>query len=475
VHPLALTRIGQAAFLRWIKKNYEINEPWLSDIDLSDYYTPAEQVRLLYVHSPNLREQFPDAYKSNEGTRRWLEHLRRDLGYKFFFSDETWRQLVEEASASQASLAVNVLGHFCYPCGLQQATHALVGGLHHAGVQTSCRDVPGSVKYDLPGREQLLGLEVHDLSLIQVAPEPYFATCHQHAGLWSRPNVYRIASWYWELEEIPAHWARLASQVREIWAPTRFIAEALRKTMPLSIYHLLPGVQVTLDPKWTRSLFRLPADRFLFLFVFDMCSVMERKNPLGLIRAFRKAFRVDDRVQLAIKVSRGDYEPENLKRLTAATADANVILIDRDMTREESFGLIDCCDAYVSLHRSEGFGLTMAEAMLMGKPAIGTNYSGNLDFMTPENSRLVDFVKVPITQDLPIYRKGCLWADPSEEHAAHWMRWMHEHRDEARALGDRARKELSELLSLKAAGQRMAQRLQEIQKTINSKQRPIII
>src|SRR5262249_7524701 len=148
-------------------------------------------------------------------------------------------------------------------------------------------------------REQLLGLEVHDISLIQVAPEPYFATCHEHAGLWSRPNVYRIASWYWELEEIPAHWARLANHAQEIWAPTRFVAEALRKTMPLPVHHLLPGVQVTLDPKWTRSSFGLPADRFLFLFLFDMCSVMERKNPLGLIRAFRQAFRADDRVELA--------------------------------------------------------------------------------------------------------------------------------------------------------------------------------
>ena len=196
--------------------------------------------------------------------------------------------------------------------------------------------------------------------------------------------------------------------------------------MPLPVHHVLPGVQVTVNPHLTRKSFGLPDDRHLFLFAFDMCSVMERKNPLGLIRAYRQAFRADDRAQLVIKVSRGNYQPDDLQRLRTAADEAGALVIDRDMTREESFGLINCCDTYVSLHRSEGFGLTMAEAMLMGKPVIATKYSGNLDFMTPENSRLVDFTKTPITQDLPIYSKGCLWAEPSVEHAAHWLRWAYD-------------------------------------------------
>ena len=126
---------------------------------------------------------------------------------------------------------------------------------------------------------------------------------------------------------------------------------------------------------------------------------------------------------------------------------------------QDSYALINACDCYVSLHRSEGFGLTMAEAMLMRKPVIATAYSGNLDFMTAENSLLVDYRRVPITADLPHYPKGAEWAEPCVEAAAHWMRWAYEHPQEAGDLGRRAEREAARLLSPQAAGCRMAQRL----------------
>src|SRR5262249_46259940 len=133
------------------------------------------------------------------------------------------------------------------------------------------------------------------------------------------------------------------------------------------------------------------------------------------------------------------------------------------MSREEVYALLNACDCYVSLHRSEGFGLTMAEAMLLGKPVIATGYSGNLDFMTPTNSLLVGYDRVPITRELPIYRKGPVWAEPSVDEAARAMRWVYEHPAAARALGLRARADVSRLLSLQTAGQRMARRLEVIQ------------
>jgi glycosyltransferase involved in cell wall biosynthesis len=193
-----------------------------------------------------------------------------------------------------------------------------------------------------------------------------------------------------------------------------------------------------------------------------MCSIMARKNPLGLIRAYRRAFRADDRVGLAIKVSRGSFDPAGLAGLNEAAADAGVTVIDRVMSRQESYALLDCCDCYASLHRSEGFGLTLAEAMLLGKPVLATGYSGNLDFMTPANSLLVGYERVPIREDLPFYRRGAVWAEPSVGQAAEAMRWAYEHPAEARALGGRAREEARRVLSLDAAGRRMAERLRAI-------------
>src|SRR5690606_26031032 len=119
-------------------------------------------------------------------------------------------------------------------------------------------------------------------------------------------------------------------------------------------------------------------------------------------------------------------------------------LIDHNLSRAELVGLIEACDCYVSLHRSEGLGLTMAEAMLLGKPVIATGYSGNLEFMDRSNSLLVGYDLVPIGRDIPPYPGDLLWAEPSCAEAAEAMCWVHEHPDEARALGERARRSAGE-------------------------------
>ena len=127
------------------------------------------------------------------------------------------------------------------------------------------------------------------------------------------------------------------------------------------------------------------------------------------------------------------------------------MLIDGVMSREESYGLLNTCDAYVSLHRSEGFGLTMAEAMFFGKPVIATAYSGNLDFMSAENSILIPYEMTPLTQNYAVYRQGSLWADPSTPAASEAMAGLVDNLL-SRALGERGRRDVAETLSLEAYG-----------------------
>ena len=202
--------------------------------------------------------------------------------------------------------------------------------------------------------------------------------------------------------------ARTPHLLNEVWAPTRFIHRAFepnhadpRRTP------MLPGMLPPVAPaNMPRTHFGLDPSKFLFLFLFDMNSVMERKNPLATVAAFRQAFGGSRDVQLAIKVSRGDADPQNFARLQQACDEAGCVLIDRVLSREESYGLLNACDAYVSLHRSEGFGLTMAEAMFFGKPVIATGYSGNLDFMSADNSLLIPYEMTPLTLDYTVYRKG---------------------------------------------------------------------
>jgi glycosyltransferase involved in cell wall biosynthesis len=193
-----------------------------------------------------------------------------------------------------------------------------------------------------------------------------------------------------------------------------------------------------------------------------MMSVMERKNPLGLIRAFKQAFRAEDAVCLVLKTSFGDRHPAQIQELRDAAVGANITVIDQVYSPDEVLSLMDACDAYVSLHRSEGLGLTMAEAMLMGKPVIATNFSGNVDFMDESNSLLVPYELVKLGKPIPPYDADLEWAEPSVEHAAQLMRRVYENQEWAREVGARGKASAEANLSLEAAGRRIASRLEEI-------------
>jgi len=189
---------------------------------------------------------------------------------------------------------------------------------------------------------------------------------------------------------------------------------------------------------------------------------MERKNPLGLIRAFKEAFPEDDGVCLVLKTSFGDRHPEQFEILRRAAAASNIVLINEVYTPDRLLSLMDACNAYVSLHRSEGLGLTMAEAMLMGKPVIATKFSGNVDFMDDSNSLLVPYELVKLGEPIPPYDAALEWAEPSTEYAARLMRRVYDDQDWARELGTRAKASAEANLSLEIAGQRIARRLEEI-------------
>jgi glycosyltransferase involved in cell wall biosynthesis len=224
----------------------------------------------------------------------------------------------------------------------------------------------------------------------------------------------------------------------------------------------LAGVELSEIEPIGKADFEIPAANYVFLFMFDMCSQMVRKNPLAVIDAFRAAFGRHEKATLVIKVSRGRSHPEAFAQLEEAARAAGAIVIDEVFSRARAYGLIQMCDCFVSLHRAEGFGLCLAEAMLMGKPVIATNYSGNLAFMHPGNSLLVDYELIDVAADNPIYKRRNHWADPSVQHAASQMRYCFDHRAEAAALGEKGRAEVEQKLSLKAAGQRMAERLAQV-------------
>jgi len=215
-------------------------------------------------------------------------------------------------------------------------------------------------------------------------------------------------------------------------------------------------------PGMGRDYFGLPSDRFLFLTLFDMVSIFDRKNPLGTVEAFIRAFGNDLSVQLIVKINNAEKRPDSLRLLKESIAGYPITIVDRTFQREETYGLINSCDCVVSLHRSEGFGLTLAEAMFLGKPVIATAYSGNMDFTRIGASFLVGYRLKAVGKNNEPYDEQCLWADPSIEQAAEQMRTVARDAQTRRNVAAAGQELVRGMLSPRTVGRQMEDRLRAI-------------
>jgi glycosyltransferase involved in cell wall biosynthesis len=274
---------------------------------------------------------------------------------------------------------------------------------------------------------------------------------------------YNIAYWAWELERFPEAWIDRFRYLDEIWVGSRFVKNTVAHVAPIPVVIMGVGIDRRPDSSLTRAQLGLAKDKFVYLFVFDMLSVVQRKNPYGVVEAYRRAFEPDfDETQLVIKVTRLARYPEHAARLREAVSGVNGILIARYLDRPELDALFTSCDAYISLHRSEGFGMTLAEAMCLGKPVIATDYGGNTDFMNVVNSYPVAYRLVELQEDYPPYQKGQVWADPDLDHAATQMRTVLEDYSEAQRKGRRAASDIRRWYGREAMAHKVIERLRKV-------------
>jgi glycosyltransferase involved in cell wall biosynthesis len=271
-----------------------------------------------------------------------------------------------------------------------------------------------------------------------------------------------IGYWFWELEQVPAQWAQSIADIDEIWVATEFIATAMRHATDKPVVKIPTPIDVAMSRAYARSEFGLPDDRFLFLFSFDFNSFAARKNPEAAIRAFQHAFARERRdVGLVVKSINGRNKPEAVRAIRDLIGgDDRVVIVDEFFSRDEVSGLQSVVDAYVSLHRAEGLGLGLAESMYLGKPVIGTRYSGNLEFMDDANSCLVDCTLVPIRKGEYLYDdERFRWAEPDVEHAAHWMARLADDTPFRTRIAERGRSDIRTRFTYASAAALMRRRL----------------
>ena len=273
---------------------------------------------------------------------------------------------------------------------------------------------------------------------------------------------YNILYGAWELSRLPKRWVVCLEGMNEIWAMSSFIGQMFRRSTSLPVYDLqLPVVPDQLET-WSRTRFQIPENSFVFLFMFDFDSHVARKNPEAVIEAFKLAFPVSSNIPatLVIKsINSERHEKEWSCLKNKMDGDSRILQIHEVLPHSENTALMQCCDCYVSLHRSEGFGLTLAESMLMGKPVITTGYSGNMDFTNPETALLVDYKLVQVQPGDYPFSRGEMWAEPNVQQACEYMRELVEDSTFARPLAQKGVELIRNSFSTTAMGKRYKKRL----------------
>ena len=252
-----------------------------------------------------------------------------------------------------------------------------------------------------------------------------------------------IGYWAWELPIPSPDWAAGARLVHEVWVPSRFVADALDPLLPGRV-RVVPPPLAAVPPRpapLDRAAFGLPAEAVVVLTSLNLASSFERKNPLAAIAAFRAAFGPRPDRLLVLKLGNPGHDPAALARLRGAVGDApNIRIETRTLPAADSHALTAAADIVLSLHRSEGFGLVPAEAMLLGRPVIATGWSGNLAFMDRDSAALVRHRLVPARDTRALYTlPGALWAEPDVGEAATWLRHLAADSAARGALGARGR------------------------------------
>ena len=364
------------------------------------------------------------------------------------------------------AFGVNIIGYARGELGIGEDSRMFAQSLAAVGVPFAVVNVPAG--QDVRQADGWL-----DACLVNELPYPVSVFCltgldtarlwleHGDALFAGRRN---IGYWPWELPAWPACLADAYGLVDELWLSSTYTRDAITASSPVPTFLAPMAVSVDRLTPVTRARFGLPEDRFLFLYVFDWNSYPARKNPMAAIDAFRRAFPAGrEPVGLVLKTMNARPEDPRWQMLQAASAaDRRIIILAETLDRGEALGLFAACDAYVSPHRAEGFGRTLAEAMLLGRPVIATAHSGNADFLTPDTGFPVAYRLAAIGPNEYPFGEGLLWADPDPDSLAANLRLTFDQPGLAKRRAEAGRRVVASRHDHQVVGQAYLQRLLDI-------------
>lgn len=317
---------------------------------------------------------------------------------------------------------IEIVGFFSSASGIGESARLCAMQLHAMGYKVRCTSVektfmkPKQVEWSFADTAEAseIGCRIFHLNP-PMLPPAIFAI-----GLMSFRKTYNIGYWAWELEQIPTEWQRAIRYINAVLCPSDFTTAAIAGYTTKPVITVPHPVVAGAATEGLRDRLELPVDAFLASAIFSFGSALERKNPYAAVEAFNKAFGSDSGAFLILKCNQGGQSPDKLRFLDHIKPHPNIRLVDDIWTREDMLGFLKTSNAFISLHRSEGFGLPIAEALLIGTPVIATDWSGNRDFCTEENSFPVRCRMIPVSSAHPEFAGlgHTRWADADTDHAA---------------------------------------------------------
>lgn len=428
---------------------------WSNEVIAHENLFITRYLKMFFTLRKKLQINYPAKYENDMvGFLHWLKSSKiktPTLTHAFEQSDYSLIQVW------QAKYSMNYIGYLTAPISLGYGARTNLESLWlHGFNRINCVDVTNLTSFERSEKIPHLPISTikkNDINIIHVNADS-FPLVRKQLGERYFKNSYNIVMWSWETQAFPKEWGAMKG-INEIWVLSKFAAQAISRVTSIPIVVIPYAIpRMKLKAEMTR-----PNLDFKFLFNLDYCSVLHRKNPQALIDAFRLAFKSTDPVRLIIKTINKEYALEAAEQLEMAAKDLRVSFINEPLSSQDHWDLMASCDCYVSLHRSEGLGLSMAEAMYMGKPVIATGWSGNLDFMNVSNSLLVKFSLVETKEDYPPYPAGTIWAEADIKHAAELMQQVYSSDELRHTLGMRAAFDISNQLNMHEVGKLMRDRL----------------